>query len=385
MGCTNIAYNSSFLELPVNVLYYKFIILTSTVAISPLNIIIWIGIYFVARFVKKAIKVYISKKNIQTQQITLAGKEITLVSLSKQIVNILFVIFALQSLSITNNGSGLKELLDIKLLETSKFNLTVYNVFFITILVVAAKLLSTFARLFIQRNLAGKQWIDKGREYTFTMVVKYFIYTIITVIALNSLGIDITLVVASSAALLVGLGLGIQKIFADIISGFIILFEGSIKVGDIVQLNEGQARIVQINIRTSKARTVDGNTIIIPNSRLTTENVNHRSFNNKPLRYSVSIYVSPESNTAQVKQLLYDCLLSHTAVDKRKNIMILLEEFTDTNQQYKMVFWTDKVWEVDVIKSDLRYAADETLRKNGIACGTPNTKYVEREKNTPIN
>lgn len=360
---------------------YPLIILTPTVAISFLNIIIWIALFILARYAKRAVKRLIRKQNIHNQQITLAGKEITFISLGKQIINILFVIAALQSLSITNNGTGLRELLDIKILEFGKINISVYNVSLFIILLVSAKLFTTLMRLFIQRTVAEKKWIDKGKEYTITTLAQFFIYTICIVIGLRSFGFDLTFIVASSAALLVGIGLGVQRIFADLISGFIILFEGTFKVGDIIQVPEGQARIIQINIRTSKARTTSGNVLVIPNSKLTTENINHWSFNNKSVRYSITVYTEPGTDLSLVKQLLHDCAFNHPFVDKKKNIQISLEEFTESNSQLKLYFWTDKIWEVEVIKSDLRFSAEEVFRNQGIQMGTPTVKYLDKEKN----
>jgi small-conductance mechanosensitive channel len=206
---------------------YPLVYLTSTVAISLLNIVIWVFLYIIARIAKRALKKYVRKQNIHNQQITLAGKEITFISLGRQLLNILLVVAALQSLSITNNGAGLKELLDIKLLSYGKLNISVFNVSLFIILLVSAKLLTTLMRLFVQRTVTDKKWIDKGKEYTIVTLAKYFIYTVCIVIGLRSFGFDLTFIVASSAALLVGIGLGVQKIFADIISGFIILFEGN--------------------------------------------------------------------------------------------------------------------------------------------------------------
>ena len=347
-----------------------------------LNFIIWIALYFVARYAKRGLKKYIRKQNIHNQQITLAVREITFISLARQIINILFVIIALQSLSITNNGSGLKELLDIKIFEYGKLNISVFNISLFIILLVSAKLITTLMRLFVQRTVAEKKWIDKGKEYTITTLSQYFIYTVCIVIGLRSFGFDLTFIVASSAALLVGIGLGVQKIFADIISGFIILFEGTIKVGDIIQVPEGQARIIQINIRTSKVRTTSGSVVVIPNSKLTTENINHWSFNNKSVRYSINIYTEPGTNLEQVKQLIYDCALNHPMTDKKKSIMVSLEEFTESNSHLKLFFWTDKIWEIEIIKSDLRFAVEQVFRTNGIRTGTPTVKYLDKEKST---
>ncbi|HYG53308.1 MAG TPA: mechanosensitive ion channel domain-containing protein [Flavobacteriales bacterium] len=359
-----------------------FINLTPTIGISVLNVLIWVGLFFAARFTNRAVRNYVRKKNIHRQQITLAGREITLISLARQLTNILFVVLGLQSLSVTNNGSGLRQLLDIKLLEYGRVSVSVYSITLFIILIVAAKLAATFLRLYIMRAASDKKWIEKGQLYTIVTLVKYFIYTVCLIIGLRSCGFDLTILLASSAALLVGLGLGIQRIFADIISGFIILFEGTFKVGDIIQVHEGQARIMQINIRTSKVRTTGGNVIVIPNSKLTTESINHWSFNNKPVRFSITVYAEPGSDLAQVRQLLYDCALNHPHVDKKKTVQVVLEEFTEANSQLKLWFWTEKIWEIDTIKSDLRFAAEEQLRLHGIRSGSPTVKYLDKEKST---
>jgi small-conductance mechanosensitive channel len=360
--------------------YYQILVLTPFISIKLINLFIWMVLYYMARFCRVALTRFVRKKNIGQQQITLVGRDITLISLAKQLVNILFLVLALQSLSFTNNGNGLRELLDITLFEAGKFKLTVFNIFMLVILVVTAKLINTFARLFIHRTLAGKQWIDKGKEYTIVLIVQYFIYAIFTILIVRSFGVDLTLLVASSAALFVALGLGIQKIFADVISGFIILFEGSIKVGDIVEISEGQARIIQINIRTSKARTAEGNVVIIPNSKLTTERVNHWSFNNKSVRYSISVQVARKHEVARVRQLLYDCALSHKNVDKRKNVLILMEGISPKANQFKLCFWTDKIWEIEMIKSDLRFALCDIFEQQGFEAWIPVEKKEKEEK-----
>lgn len=360
--------------------YYEILVLTPTISIKLINLFIWVGFYYAAKFTRVALNKYIRKKNIHQQQITLAGREITFISLAKQLVNILFVILALQSLSFTNHGNGLKELLDITLIETGKFKLTVFNIFLLVILVVAAKLVNTFARLLIQRTLAGKQWVDKGRQYTVALIAQYFIYTVFTIVAIKSLGVDLTLLVASSAALFVGLGLGIQKIFADLVSGLIILFEGTIKVGDIVEVSEGYARIIQINIRTSKARTSDGNVVIIPNSKLTTEKVNHWSFNNKSARYALSVQVARKHQVSQVQQWLYDVVLEHKNVDKRRHVLVLMEGSSPNFNQFKICFWTDRIWEIEMIKSDLRLSLEKTFTEQGLEAWIPVEAKEEKTK-----
>ena len=88
------------------------------------------------------------------------------------------------------------------------------------------------------------------------------------------MGINITFLIAGSAALFVGIGFGLQSILGDVFSGVILLFDGSIKVGDVVEMpSEEICKVEHIFIRTSQLKTLDGKIIIVPNSNLTKENV----------------------------------------------------------------------------------------------------------------
>jgi small-conductance mechanosensitive channel len=349
---------------------YTLIQINTKLHITVLNLLLWVAFFIVARILKVLAKKYI-KRNVQKQKITVVGRDITLITLSRQLINIIFLVLAVESLSLNNVSGGLTEMLNYKLVNTEHVKISMYNIILVVALVFVARLLNTLAGLFIQRAVSDKKWLDKGKEYTFVVIAKYLIYTIFIVISLKSFGIDLTLLVASSAALLVGLGLGIQKIFGDIISGFIILFEGTVKVGDIVELENITARVIQINIRTSKVRTRDGNVIIIPNSRLTTENVNNWSFGQKTTRHSVSVHVSYEVDVEQVKQILYDCALNHKYVDKKKQIFVFLEAFGDSALEFDLYFWTEKAWEIPIIKSELRYAIEAAFRQSGVRIPYP--------------
>jgi small-conductance mechanosensitive channel len=108
--------------------------------------------------------------------------------------------------------------------------------------------------------------MDEAKKYSIFSLFTYFFYTICIIIGLQILGFDITLLLAGSAALLVGLGLGIQNLFSDYISGIIILFDNSIKVGYVIEVNQLVCQVQEIKIRTSQVLTRDDKYIIIPNT-----------------------------------------------------------------------------------------------------------------------
>lgn len=157
----------------------------------------------------------------------------------------------------------LKEMLEYEIINISKHQLTVFDILLIFIIFFGVKLFIRLFSKFFYKRIAPKYQIDEGKAFSVLQLVKYLLYVIALVLILESLGIDISLLLAGSAALLVGLGLGLQEIFKDIVSGLFLLFEGSLKVGDVIEIDKLVGVVKEINMRTSKVRTRDGIIIIV--------------------------------------------------------------------------------------------------------------------------
>jgi glycosyltransferase involved in cell wall biosynthesis len=163
-----------------------------------------------------------------------------------------------------------------------------------------------------------------------------------------------------------------KSILGDVFSGIILLFDGSIKVGDVVEMpNQEICKINQIFIRTSQLKTLDGKTIIVPNGYLTRESVINWSISDKVTRFHISVGVAYGSDTQLVKEVLYKSALKHPLVEKRRNITIELEDFGDHALRFKVYFWAKQTWEIINIKSDIRLAIDQAFRNNEIKIPFP--------------
>ena len=114
--------------------------------------------------------------------------------------------------------------------------------------------------------------------------IKYVIYVFAILFSFQVLNVNLTIFLTGSAALLVGIGLGLQDVFKDMFSGIVLLVEGNIRVGDIVEIDGGGksavmvAKILKINVRTTQIETREGNVLIIPNTKLTQEFVGTTKF-----------------------------------------------------------------------------------------------------------
>jgi small-conductance mechanosensitive channel len=315
------------------------------------------------------------------QQIKVGDREFTVLHLAKQILNILGIILAIQSTTINNEFEGLKDILEFRIFSVDDFNISVYNILLLVILFFVARLISTIFRLFIQRNLSQKGWIDEGKQFTIITFSQYLIYFIFTIIAVRSLGVNLTALLVSLSALMVGIGLALQRFFGDIIGGFILLFEGTIKVNDIIEINKMFIKVIEINLRATKVQDRDGNIFIIPNSKITNESVNNLSHNSNSTRISISFYVSHQNDLLKVKHLLNEAAMDHRMVDQLQNADILFEGMNEFGIQLALQFYTSHVWDIQQIKSDIRYSAYEKFRKENIMVPFEKDKIISLTKN----
>src|SRR5210317_882389 len=136
----------------------------------------------------------------------------------------------------------MNDFLKLSLVTISKVTIQVIDIIALIIFFVCLKIISRIFKTVIFKY--SKR--DKGSSFAVYNLVKYLLWVIGLSLYLDFIGFDITLLLAGSAALLVGIGIGLQQTFNDFISGIILLFEGSIKVGDIVILENDYKRIVKI-------------------------------------------------------------------------------------------------------------------------------------------
>ncbi len=261
------------------------------------------------------------------------------------------------------------EILEYKLIEIDKYSVSVYNILFIVLLFLFLQLI-ILAVTFIVNRTAIKHKLDKGQRFTLRKLLQYTLYTIGVVMALENVGINVKILLAGSAALLVGLGLGIQHIFNDIVSGFMILFEGTVQVGDIIEVDNLVAKVEKIDIRTSKVMTRDGNFIIVPNSFLTSNNVMNWSHQMDETRFHIEVGVAYGSDTELVKSILADTAAAHPAVMEERT-WVLFKDFGESALIFDLIFWSREKWHIEQVKSELRYTIDMNFRERGVTIPFP--------------
>ncbi|MDD3743918.1 MAG: mechanosensitive ion channel, partial [Lentimicrobiaceae bacterium] len=187
-----------------------------------------------------------------------------------------------------------------------------------------------------------------------------------------AIGVNLNIMLAGSAALLVGLGFGIQHIFNDLVSGIILLMEGNVKVGDIVEIeNNIVGRVTFIGLRTSKINDRNDITTIIPNSKLINEKVINWSNEQSATRFYVKVGVAYGSDVDLVTRLLIECTTEMTTIRTEPAPFVRFNDFGESSLDFQLFFWTDEAFLSEFIKSKLRYAIDARFREHNIQIPFP--------------
>ncbi len=344
---------------------------------TPFHLILIALIYIVAKLFIKYIKRYFKAWHLADKQLRIEGKEIAIWKLTKQIVYLFAFYICFLVLSINNPGFDLGNLLGYEFFRFQKFHIAVYHLFLTVAILYIARIVVSAVKVYLLRAVGRNNKIDTGTKYIYVQLAKYLIYGIAIIVLIRSFGVDLDLFLTATTFLLVGVGLGLQSIFRDYFSGILLLLEGTIKVGDVIEIQRSNAKenfvakIVKINLRTSKVETRNEKMLIIPNSQLTHESVINLSVGTQITRFSIPITFHYGVDTSKVKSILIKCAENHPQVIKDRKPIVRLLDFGERGLDMDLVFWADQNLLIEILKSDIRFMIDDELRKNKITIPYP--------------
>lgn len=262
------------------------------------------------------------------------------------------------------------DFLNLKILEIGKYNLKPKHLLFLLIVLLITRILSGMLKAFVIRYEKRKN-LDKGSALALYQLAKYLLYSVSFIIALDVIGVRITILLAGSTALFVGLGLGLQQTFNDLVSGIILLFEGSIKVNDILNVDNEVGMVKKIGLRTSLIETRDGIQIIIPNSKFVTDKVINYTHTSDYSRFEVTVSVAYGSDIRKVEQLLLEATKNIEGIQQDTPPWVSFMEFGDSGLEIRLWFISDKIFTIGLIKSQLRYKIYQSFAENKITIPYP--------------
>ena len=265
---------------------------------------------------------------------------------------------------------GFKQL-DFIIFSFQDYTFRISNIFWTIFVLLLAQLLAWVLTQLVLYNYYRNKKINVGSQYAINQLLKYVIYITAVVMALDGLGIKMTVIWGGTAALLVGVGLGLQQTFNDLISGVILLSERTVEIGNVVEINGLVGTVRKIGLRTSIVESRNNITVIVPNSKLTIDNVVNWSQEDDKVRFQINIGVAYGSDTELVKKLLLKVARENVYVMDFPSPFVRMVAFGDSSLDFHLLFWSRNFIVIEDIKSDLRFAIDKTFRGNGIIIPFP--------------
>ena len=249
----------------------------------------------------------------------------------------------------------------------------------VVILAVVLLLSRTVSRL-LQKSIAKKAYLDPGLRYTLGRVTQYLVITLGILWSLKvAFNLDLSSIAVIFTALSVGIGFGLQYIAADIASGFILLFERPVRVGDRITIGEDEGDVQSINLRTTVVVTNDRVSIIVPNSRLVRDRLINWSYGDPRARISIHVGVATDSDVNLVSDTLLKAAQDVDNVLKDPPPKVQFLKFGDYSLDFRLLVWTNRPRLHAQIRSDINYRIEKLFREAGIEIPFPQTELRLRE------
>ncbi len=234
--------------------------------------------------------------------------------------------------------------------------------------------LGNFSNTKGQNAIRSQEGLDAGVKEIVAKLFQIVLFIIMFVLILSSAGIPLSGLVVIFSAVGLGIGFGLQPIAANFISGLIILFDRSVKVGDFVVLPDGQEGHVEaINMRSTTIETMDGKDIMVPNTIFTENAYENWTHKDPRQRYEVHFAVAYDTDIDALEDILIPEVLKHPSVLKEPEMPDLeFREFGDNGIKFAIEFWCSGIDDgPNKFTSDLNFIVWRTLKAHNIEIPFP--------------
>jgi len=232
----------------------------------------------------------------------------------------------------------------------------------------AARLLQAYLDYKIYPSLG----IDAGLGYALNTSFKYTFIAIGVLISLKVVGLDLRFLLVFAGAAGIGIGLGLQHLAANIISGFTIIFGGKIRKGDWIEVEKGLGLVTDIHLRATKLRTRDNIEYLVPNSNLVSNTIVNYSLSSPMVRISLPVGVSYQADPQQVEKILLAVAEKEPMVLKSQKPVVRFIAYGDSSINFELLIWIDvRMTPRRAVRSSLYFEIFEEFRKASIEIPFP--------------
>ncbi len=233
----------------------------------------------------------------------------------------------------------LRGFLDTPLFKLGETQITLLSVVYFILLLFLLIYLSGKGKTLINRVLA-RRGVDLGVREATGSIVRYLMLFIGLLVILQTVGIDLTALSILTGAVGLGIGFGLQNIASNFISGIIILFERPVRIGDRIAVGDVEGDVVRIGARSTTVLTNDNIDIIIPNSKLITENVVNWTHSERKVRFRIPVSVAYTTDIRKVEQALLEAAKDVYEVLETPAPAVRFISFGENGLEFELRAWT---------------------------------------------
>jgi small-conductance mechanosensitive channel len=271
-----------------------------------------------------------------------------------------------------------------KLIPLGNSSYSVLDLFILIGLFTSVVFLAGTAKKVLRSRVLRVTGLSRGSQETVAQIATYGIIFLGTIVVLQLWGLDLSSLTIFASVLGVGIGLGLQGIAKEFISGLVLIFERPIKVGDFVNVGELMGTVERISVRSTEIRTMDEVSIIIPNSRFLEGEVVNWTHHTPVSRLKVPVGVAYGSNLSVVRSALIDAAKEHTDVLAEPAPRVFFKGFGDNSLDFDLMIWIAEPRKQFLIKSDLYFRIEAILRHRHIEIPFPQRDLHIRSGSLPL-
>ncbi|TRY33027.1 mechanosensitive ion channel family protein [Aliiglaciecola sp. M165] len=226
-------------------------------------------------------------------------------------------------------------------------------------------------------NIVTTKLISQGTNPDVVHLIKRVLYilglVVLIITTLDFLSVPITAFAFLSGAIAIGFGFGAQNIINNFISGWILMWERPIRIGDFLEVDGARGRVEAINTRSTRIRRVDGVHMLIPNSKLLENTVVNWTLVDRLTRTSVRVGVAYGSDCKKVAELIYQAVKEQEEVLPDPDPLVVFDDFGDNALMFEVFFWINATIERDLrkIRSNIRFRVDELFAQDSVVIAFP--------------
>jgi small-conductance mechanosensitive channel len=266
----------------------------------------------------------------------------------------------------------IQRVMSFPILKVASTTLSLWVVLKAAFILLAFVFISRFLRAWLDYKIYPSIGVEEGLAYAINTFLSYMMLAVGFLFSLRAVGLDLRVLMVFAGALGIGIGLGLQNLFANLTAGFALVFGRLVRKGDWIKIGDTIANVVEVSLRSTKMRTRDNIEYLIPNADLTSNTIINYTHSDPLVRIHIPVGVSYKSRPQEVQKILLDAAAHNTNLSDLKKPEVWFVRYGESSLDFELLVWIDirKVGE-NRVRSELYYSIFDALEKAGIEIPFP--------------